>query len=281
MEKEIKIVDVILYVLDSRAPFSCVNPKFETLIGNKPIIYVFNKVDMADKDKVDAWAKYFSKNNTNKCIMLDSTASGSGKKIESAIRLVLKDKIDKYKQKNINATLRAMVIGVPNCGKSTLINNLCGKAKTVTGNKPGVTKGKQWVKIASGIELLDMPGTLWPSFDNTKVAKHLAYIGSIREEVLDIPELAMEFIKDMRAMDKTILENRFNITIDAEDENLEVLEKICQSRKFLVRGGDYDYDRGCLAIVSDFKQGKMGSITLESVEEIKLLTKKDNKRENK
>lgn len=281
MEKEIKIVDVILYVLDSRAPFSCVNPKFETLIGNKPIIYVFNKVDMADKDKVDEWAKYFSKNNTNKCIMLDSTASGSGKKIESAIRLVLKDKIEKYKQKNINATLRAMVIGVPNCGKSTLINNLCGKAKTVTGNKPGVTKGKQWVKIASGIELLDMPGTLWPSFDNTKVAKHLAYIGSIREEVLDIPELAMEFIKDMRAMDKTILESRFNISIDEEDENLEVLEKICQSRRFLVRGGDYDYDRGCLAIVSDFKQGKMGNITLESVGQLKLLTKKDNKREDK
>ena len=281
MEKEIKIVDVILYVLDSRAPFSCVNPKFETLIGDKPIIYVFNKVDMADKEKVDEWAKYFSKNDTHKCIMLDSTASGSGKKIESTIRLVLKDKIEKYKLKNINATLRAMVIGVPNCGKSTLINNLCGKAKTVTGNKPGVTKGKQWVKIASGIELLDMPGTLWPSFDNTKVAKHLAYIGSIREEVLDIPELAMEFIKDMRAMDRTILESRFNISIEDEDENLEVLEKICDSRRFLVRGGDYDYDRGCLAIISDFKQGKMGKITLESVAEIKLLTKKDNKRENK
>ena len=281
MEKEIKIVDVILYVLDSRAPFSCVNPKFETLIGDKPIIYVFNKVDMADKEKVDEWAKYFSKNDTHKCIMLDSTASGSGKKIESTIRLVLKDKIEKYKLKNINATLRAMVIGVPNCGKSTLINNLCGKAKTVTGNKPGVTKGKQWVKIASGIELLDMPGTLWPSFDNTKVAKHLAYIGSIREEVLDIPELAMEFIKDMRGMDRTILESRFNISIEDEDENLEVLEKICDSRRFLVRGGDYDYDRGCLAIISDFKQGKMGKITLESVAEIKLLTKKDNKRENK
>ena len=103
------------------------------------------------------------------------------------------------------------MIGVPNCGKSTLINNLCGKAKTVTGDKPGVTKGKQWVRIASGIELRDMPGTLWPSFDNSMVAKHLAYIGRIREEVLDIPELALEFIKDMREMDKAILENRFNI----------------------------------------------------------------------
>lgn len=277
MEKEIKIVDVILYVLDSRAPFSCVNPKFESLIGDKPIIYVFNKVDMADRERVDEWVKYFSKEVKYKCIMLDSTASGSGKKIESAIRLVLKDKIEKYKLKNINTTLRAMVIGVPNCGKSTLINNLCGKAKTVTGNKPGVTKGKQWVKIASGIELLDMPGTLWPSFDNIKVAKHLAYIGSIREEVLDIPELAMEFIKDMRVLDKTILEKRFNISIEDGDENLEVLEKICESRKFVVRGGDYDYDRGCASIISDFKNGKMGQITLERVSDIKLLTIKNNK----
>lgn len=277
MEKEIKIVDVILYVLDSRAPFSCVNPKFEGLIGDKPIIYVFNKVDMADSVKVDEWVKYFSKDGKYKCIMLDSTASGSGKKIENAIRLVLKDKIEKYKLKNINTTLRAMVIGVPNCGKSTLINNLCGKAKTVTGNKPGVTKGKQWVKIASGIELLDMPGTLWPSFDNIKVAKHLAYIGSIREEVLDIPELAIEFIKDMRVLDKSVLEKRFNISIDDADENLEVLEKICEARKFMVRGGDYDYDRGCASVISDFKNGKMGQITLEKVSDIKLLTIKNNK----
>lgn len=277
MEKEIKIVDVILYVLDSRAPFSCVNPKFESLIGDKPIIYVFNKVDMADRERVDEWVKYFGKDGKYKCIMLDSTASGSGKKIESTIRLVLKDKIEKYKQKNINTTLRAMAIGVPNCGKSTLINNLCGKAKTVTGNKPGVTKGKQWVKIASGIELLDMPGTLWPSFDNIKVAKHLAYIGSIREEVLDIPELAMEFIKDMRTLDKSVLEKRFNISIDDTDENLVVLEKICEARKFVVRGGDYDYDRGCASIISDFKNGKMGQITLEKVSDIKLLTIKNNK----
>ncbi len=281
MEKEIKIVDVILYVVDSRAPFSCVNPKFEGLIGDKPIIYVFNKCDMAERSRLDEWIKYFSRDGKYKTISLDSTASGSGKKVESAIRTVLADKIEKYKLKNINTTLRAMVIGVPNCGKSTLINNLCGKAKTVTGNKPGVTKGKQWVKIASGIELLDMPGTLWPSFDNKQVAKNLAYIGSIREEVLDIPELAIEFIKDMRVLDKEILEKRYSIIVDSEDTDLEVLEKICDSRRFLVRGGDYDYDRGCLAIISDFKQGKMGSITLESVKDIKLLTKKDNKREDR
>lgn len=280
MEKEIKLVDAIIYVLDSRAPFSCVNPKFPSLIGDKPIIYVFNKSDLSDISKVESWINgYFRKQNT-RCIVLNSTASGSGKKLENAIYDVCSDKIEKFKLKGINPNLRAMVIGVPNCGKSTLINNLCGKAKTVTGNKPGVTKGKQWVKIASGIELLDMPGTLWPAFDNNKVANHLAYIGSIKEEVLDIPELALAFVEEMRMLNKSILESRYSICIEDEDTNLEVIEKICESRKYLVRGGDYDYDRGCYAIISDFKSGKMGKICLEKVEDLKLLTKKDRKGEN-
>ena len=277
MEKEIKLVDAILYVLDSRAPFSCVNPKFPSLIGDKPIIYVFNKSDMAEKSKLDAWINGYFKRENTRCIVLNSTASGSGKRVESAILDVCKPKIEKFKAKGIKPTLRAMVIGVPNCGKSTLINNLCGKAKTVTGNKPGVTKGKQWVKIASGIELLDMPGTLWPAFDNNRVARHLAYIGSIREEVLDIPELALDFVGDIRNIDKSILETRYSITIAEEDANLEVIENICMARKYMLRGGEYDYDRCCASIISDFKQGKLGMITLEEYSELKVLMKKDRK----
>lgn len=277
MEKEIKLVDAILYVLDSRAPFSCVNPKFPSLIGDKPIIFVFNKADMAEKSKLDSWINGYFKRENTRCIVLNSTASGSGKRVESAILDVCKPKIEKFKAKGIKPTIRAMVIGVPNCGKSTLINNLCGKAKTVTGNKPGVTKGKQWVKIASGIELLDMPGTLWPAFDNNRVARHLAYIGSIREEVLDIPELAVDFIADIRNIDKTILENRYSINIADEDSNLEVIENICMARKYMLRGGDYDYDRCCATIIADFKQGKLGAITLEEYSELKSLMKKDRK----
>ena len=277
MEKEIKLVDAILYVLDSRAPFSCVNPKFPSLIGDKPIIFVFNKADMAEKSKLDSWINGYFKRENTRCIVLNSTASGSGKRVESAIIDVCKPKIEKFKAKGIKPTIRAMVIGVPNCGKSTLINNLCGKAKTVTGNKPGVTKGKQWVKIASGIELLDMPGTLWPAFDNNRVARHLAYIGSIREEVLDIPELAVDFIADIRNIDKTILENRYSINIADEDSNLEVIENICMARKYMLRGGDYDYDRCCATIIADFKQGKLGAITLEEYSELKSLMKKDRK----
>ena len=277
MEKEIKLVDTIIYVLDSRAPFSCVNPKFPSLIGDKPIIYVFNKSDIADKTKLDAWINGYFKRENTRCIVLDSTTSGTGKKVENAIIDVCQPKIEKFKLKGIKPTIRAMVIGVPNCGKSTLINNLCGKAKTVTGNKPGVTKGKQWVRIASGIELLDMPGTLWPAFDNTHVAKHLAYIGSIREEVLDIPELALDFIGDIRRIDKSILEKRYSVEIQEDQSNLEVLEKICVARKYMLRGGEYDYERCCSAVISDFKQGKLGKITLDDYKDLKMLMKKDRK----
>ncbi len=276
MEQEIKNVDAVIYVLDSRAPFSCVNPKFTRIIADKPIIYVFNKVDMADVIKVREWAKYFARDNV-RTVMLNSTASGAGKKIETMIRELNANKIAKYKAKNINVTLRAIVIGVPNSGKSTLINNLCGSAKTVTGNKAGVTRGKQWVRIASGIELLDMPGTLWPAFDNNRVAHHLAYIGAIKEEVLDIPELSLDFIKDMVALDPNILTSRYNISIDSADTPLDILEKICASRRYMLKGGDYDYDRCSSAIITEFKAGRLGNITLESVADIKSLTRKDRK----
>ena len=279
MEKEIKLVDAIIYVLDSRAPFSCVNPKFEKFIENKPIIYVFNKIDMAEKDKVLEWQKFFKKENTY-CVLMNSTATGMGKKLEDILNQACSEKIKKYKEKNMNCVIRAMVVGVPNCGKSTLINNLCRKAKTVTGNKPGVTKGKQWVKIASGIELLDTPGTLWPAFDNYRVARNLAYIGSIKEEVLFIDDLAIAFIYDIMKIDKTFLEKRYEIKIEESDEPIDVLDKICYARKFLLKGAELDYERGCKAIISDFKQGKFGNITLETYKELKKLQIKDRLKNN-
>ena len=278
MENEVKNVDLIIYVLDSRAPFSCVNPKFTEIVKEKPIIYIFNKCDIADTDKVNEWMKYFSKENT-KCIAMNSTMSGSSKKIESAIRELLKEKIEKYAKKSISMILRAMIIGVPNSGKSTLANNLCGKSKATTGNKAGVTRTKQWVKLGTGIEVLDTPGTLWPAFNNNQVAKHLAYIGSIKEEVLDIPELSLDFIADICKIDKLTLENRYNIAIDEEDMPIDILDKICVARKYVLKGGDIDYDRGSVAIINDFKQGKLGNITLESVKDIKRLTKRDRKPE--
>ena len=277
MEKEIKICDAIIYVLDSRAPFSCVNPKFTKIIGEKPIIYVLNKCDMADDAKTRMWKEYFTSEKSI-CVELNSTASSSSKVIEKAMTTLLKAKIDKNKSKGISLILRAMILGVPNSGKSTLANNLCGKARAVTGNKPGVTKNKQWVRLGNMIEVLDTPGTLWPAFDNNQVAKHLAYIGSIKEEILDVPELSLDLISDLSKLDKNILVNRYQIEIEEEDEPLILLEKICESRKFLLKKNEIDYDRGAYAVVNEFKNGKLGKITLETPEDIKRLTIKDRKK---
>lgn len=276
MQEEVKKVDAIIYVLDSRAPFSCVNPKFTNIIKEKPIVYVFNKSDMADMEKVKAWASYFSKENT-KCVILNSTASGSSNKIVTAMKELLHDKIEKYAKKNVALILRAMIVGVPNSGKSTLANNLCGKTKAKAENRAGVTRSKQWVRIANDVEVLDTPGTLWPAFNNNQVAHHLAYIGSIKEDVLDIPELSLDFIVDMIKIDKTILENRYGIEIAETDTPLEVLDKICVARKFVMRGGDIDYDRGSMALLSDFKQGRLGGITLETIKDVRRLSKRDRK----
>ena len=276
MQEEVKKVDAVIYVLDSRAPFSCVNPKFTNIIGDKPIIYVFNKADIADMEKIREWVKYFSKENT-RCIVLNSTASGSSTKIVTALKDLLKDRIEKYAKKDVTLILRAMIVGVPNSGKSTLANNLCGTTIAKAENRAGVTRSKQWVRVANDVEVLDTPGTLWPAFNNNQVAHHLAYIGSIKEDVLDIPELSLDFIADMIKLDKRILENRYSITIEAEDTSLMVLDKICMSRKYVMRGGDIDYDRGSMALISDFKQGRLGNITLESVKDIRRLSKRDRK----
>lgn len=277
MENDIKIVDAVIYVLDSRAPFSCVNPKFADFIGEKPIIYVFNKVDMADEQKVKDWMRWFKKPNTI-CVSTNSTTSGDCKEIINAIKLLNKAKIEKYESKGVKVILRAMIVGVPNSGKSTLANNLVGKSKAMTGNKPGVTRGKQWVRVNPYLEILDTPGTLWPAFDNNKVAHHLAYIGSISDNVVDIPDLSLDLISDLNALDKSILPSRYEISIDDKMTPLEILESICIAKKCILKGNDIDYDRGAYMLVNDFKAGKLGRITLESVSDIKKLTVKDRKK---
>ena len=260
MEEDIKVVDVVIYVLDARAPFSCVNPEFARVIGGKPIIYVLNKADLADDEQTKKWQKYFTTKNSE-CVLLNSTQTNSSKIILSKIETMLKSKKEKYDKKGVKMVNRAMVLGVPNSGKSTLINNFSGKYKAITGDKPGVTKGKQWVRIGGVFELLDTPGTLWPSFENQELARNLAYIGSIREEVLDIPGLSLDFIAKIKKLYPKLLEERYNITL--EGEPIEILERICESRKFLLRGGDYDYDRASHALFDDFRKGRLGKITLD------------------
>lgn len=262
MEKEIKNIDLIFYCLDARAPLSCINPKLTNLAKNKKIIYVLTKSDMVNSTALETFKKHLTTDNSF-TVSLNGTESNSSKILYEKAKIILKEKLDKKTQKGINSYIKAMVIGVPNAGKSTLINNLCKKAKTITGNKPGVTRGKQWVTVDEGLILLDTPGTLWPSFENDKIARNLAYIGSIKDDVLDTTNLAFDFIKDIVKIDKTLLENRYSIAILDNEETLNIFDKICMSRKCISRGNELDYDKCAKVILDDFRKGRLGKIILD------------------
>ena len=268
MEKALKNVDVIFYCLDSRAPFSCLNPKLSKLAQNKKIIYVLTKADMVDSKDLEKFKKELTSNNSD-CVYINSIQTNSSKILLEKAKVLLKDKFEKANAKGLNYIIKAMVVGVPNVGKSTLINNFCGVSKAITGNKPGVTKGEQWLTSKDGqITLLDTPGTLWPSFDNAKIANNLAYIGSIKDDVIDLNDLAFNFIKDILKIDKLFLENRYNIKIDCDinpstEEILKIFDDICFSKKCILKGNEPDYDRCAKMIIDDFRKGKLGKFILD------------------
>lgn len=263
MNTEIKKVDMVIYVLDARAPLSCLNPKFDSLCEGKPVLYVLNKVDMAD-DSISVNVKnILSKKQNSDCVLLNSTESKSSKIIEPIMKKLCSKKLEKNERKQLNIPLRAMVIGVPNCGKSTLINNMCGIKKTKTGDKAGVTRGKQWVALKNGFEILDTPGTLWPNLEDQDVAKKLCLIGSIKDEIVDINELSLYLIEYLQNYYYTMFVNRYNI--DKKDTPLETLECLAQKKHFLIKGGEIDYDRVCAMIVDDFRKCRIGKITLDRI----------------
>ena len=261
MEQNIKKVDLVIYVLDSRAPYSCLNPEFREVIGNKPIIYVLNKADLVDVADLKYWEKYLSAKNAI-ALSLVSTLSNASKVIVDAMQKLLASKIERNKSKGVNMPLRSMVIGVPNCGKSTLINNLCGKYNAKTGDKPSITRSTQWVRIGAGLEVLDTPGTLWPSFADDTVAHNLAYINAIKSDVLDIASLSLDFIEFLLDDYKDLFFARYSITRMGEPP-LFYLEEICRNRGFLLRGGEIDYERGANALFDDFRKGRIGKIMLD------------------
>lgn len=261
MDDHIKQVDAVVYVLDARAPLSCVNPELDKVISGKPIVYVLNKADLVPDRALAAWIRRFT-TESSAAVTLQATASNSGKVIIEKLRKMCAAKLERKRAKGINGVLRAMVIGVPNTGKSTIINNLCGKAKTATGNTPGVTRGKQWVRIDASLDVLDTPGTLYPKLDNYNVALNLAFIGSIRDEVVDTYELSLELIKKICRVSPESLNARYNIS--AEGTPLESLEKIAKTRGFIVKGGEADLERASGALIDDFRKGRLGKIILES-----------------
>lgn len=261
MQEEIALVQSVVYVLDARAPLSSINPAFDPIISNRPRLYVLNKVDLVPTEEANKWKNYFEKLGY-KCILANSTANGLRQLLIPALKDLNRATIEKYKSKGVKKVIRAMVIGVPNCGKSTLINSIIGKARMVTGNKPGVTRGKQWVSVDPYLELLDTPGTLYPDFSDQKKATNLAMIGSIKEDILDNIELSKDIVNFMVEYDAEALKKRYGLT-ELGDDIAVILEKIAMKRGLYLRGGLIDYERTAKVVIFDFRKQAFGKVILE------------------
>jgi ribosome biogenesis GTPase A len=240
------------------------NPNFDKFIEKLPVVFVLNKADLANDEEVVKWKKKLSGAN-REAVSVNSTISKTSASVVSLLKKLCAGKINKFKQKGVRATVRVMIMGVPNTGKSTLTNNLCGKAKAITGNKAGVTRGKQWVKVSDTIEVIDTPGTLYPKLSDQTVAKHLAFMGSIKDEVVDGYELALALIEELSQRYPFALKNRYGIEILDTPENL--LQVIARKRGFILRGNEIDLERASDAVLDDFRKGRMGKITLEGADD--------------
>ena len=260
----VKLVDVVIEIIDARIPIASRNPILNEIIGNKPRIIVLNKADLADSEINKQWIEKLNKDN-QKAILVDSNNGVGTKDVVKAACNMMKEKLDKQAEKGrVGGSVKAMVVGIPNVGKSTFINKIAGKQTTITGNKPGVTKKNQWVRLDDKIQLLDTPGVLWPKLDNELGARHLAYIGTIRDEVIDLEELAVHLLEELVKEYKELLYTRFKISDDfSYDMAYELLEEIGRKRGCLVKGGEIDYTKVANILFEEFRSGKIGRISLE------------------
>lgn len=266
MQDSLKTADCVIYVLDARVIRSSRNPAFDKMIKGLPVLYVFNKSDMVEKADLASWEKYYRERG-EKCVSVNSVSSAFRAEVISKLAELNRPLIEKYRNKGVNKTVRAIVAGVPNTGKSTLINCLCGSKRTVTGNRPGVTRGKQWVKLASNIELLDTPGTLPPAFDDEERAVRLAMIGSIKEEVLDMAELGLEAIRFFKQKNYLPFAERYFLD-SLEYEPMEIMDKIAKKRGYLLNKDNLDYERTARAILDDLRKLRLGRVMLDTADEI-------------
>ncbi|RKD34760.1 ribosome biogenesis GTPase YlqF [Thermohalobacter berrensis] len=267
LKKNLKLIDIVFELLDARIPISSKNPEIDKIIGNKPRIVILNKADLSNKDINTKWIEYF--NSKNIPIVLTNAANNKGiDKIIKKSNEIMKDRIEALRKKGIkNKPIRSMIVGIPNVGKSTLINALAGKKRAKTGNKPGVTKGKQWIKLRGNLELLDTPGILWPKFDDERVGLNLAFTGAIKDEIIDTETLALRLIERLIEISPEKLENRYNVEI-SDKTGLQVLDDIAVKRGCIVSGGEVDYTRVAHLILDEFRKGIIGKITLEEPNQI-------------
>lgn len=270
MQEDIKLIDLVIELVDARIPLSSRNPDIDELGKNKSRLILMNKSDLADEAVSKAWAEFF-KQKGYYVVSLDSRSKAGMKNVTNVVMEACKEKIERDRKRGIkNRPVRAMVVGIPNVGKSTFINSYAGKACAKTGNKPGVTKGKQWIRLNKNVELLDTPGILWPKFEDQMVGLRLALIGSIKDEILNIDELSLELIKILVANYPGVLSERYSVEespLREDVEPVEILKQIAENRKCISRGNELDYSKAAALVIEEFRSGKLGKITLERPQE--------------
>lgn len=268
MQEDIKLIDLVIELVDARVPFSSRNPDIDKLAAGKARMVLLNKADLADEAETRKWAQMFEDMGIY-VVKIDARNKGTLKQVQAAQQEACKEKIERDRRRGIlNRPIRTMVVGIPNVGKSTFINSFAGKACAKTGNKPGVTKGNQWIRLNKTLELLDTPGILWPRFEDQQVGLHLALIGSINDQILNKDELACELISLLEKDYPQVVKDRFGIE-NVEEDRVKVLEEIARSRACLMKGGELDLARASALLLDDFRAGKLGRISLEKAEDYK------------
>jgi len=263
MAENIRLCDCVIELCDARCPQSSRNPMLPSIIGNKKLLLVINKSDIADPVETQKWIERFKKDGVM-AIALSCNDSKGIAKVFDAVKELLKEKTERDKARGyVNKPARIMVCGIPNVGKSSFINKLYGKSAAVTGDRPGVTRGKQWITLKNGMELLDTPGILWPKFEDKDIALKLAYTGAIKDDVLDVEELCSHLCAFLAEKYPERLIERYKIELEDGLQGFEILERICRKRGFIVKGGEVDYLRGANVILDEFRGAKLGRITIE------------------
>ena len=261
MIEALKQIDVVVELLDARAPVATRNPDFDALFAQKERVIILNKNDLAEEEASKCWACYF-RNQGWQCLPFVSTRSGEKGKALKSIEVAAAPIVERTAKKGVKKTVRVMVSGIPNVGKSTFINTLSGAGNTSTGNRPGVTRGKQWVRLSPYLELLDTPGMLWPKLEDRQEALYLAYIGAIRDAVLDTEELSISLLSHLQQHWPRALQSRYK-KITPEMNGADLLEAVCCSRGFLQSGGALDTERAAATVLEEFRSGKIGRFTLD------------------
>lgn len=276
MTKSLGLVDAVVEIIDARIPFSSRNPEMDRLVGKKPRLIILNKSDTADEAVTSRWLDFFKRRGVS-AIAADCKSGRGVNRFIPALKELLKDKIDKWQSSGmVGRPIRIMIVGIPNVGKSSFINRLSGKRSAKVEDRPGVTRGKQWVSLSQGLELLDMPGVLWPKFDDKQVGENLAFTGAIKDNIMDIEYLACRLLQLLYNDYSDRIIERYGIELDGIEQDLnslsdlsegfEILNRIGKKRGFLISGGEVNTERAAITVVDEFRAGKLGRISLEKPE---------------